>query len=105
LGYHLKVRWAPQENLELCGQVKDDIIYVYAENLQNAIETLRHEFIDYVISQAIEPYKKMVNTMIRLQNKDAYEKKEENCRRREKAPRIASLFITFLSVSSWMVER
>ena len=77
MAHHLKVIWAPQQSSRLCGEVKNGYIYVYDMSKQDAIKTLRHEFLDYVVSQAVEPYKKVVNTFIHLYNKEAYERKEK----------------------------
>lgn len=42
-----------------------------------AVETLRHEFLDYCISQAIQPYKEVTNRLIRMMNEYAYRRKEK----------------------------
>lgn len=44
---------------------------------KRALETLRHEFIDYAVSQIIEPYKQVANMLIAMINEDAYERKEK----------------------------
>jgi hypothetical protein len=38
---------------------------------------LRHEFLDFCISQAIKPYKEVTNLLIKKINKDAYLQKEK----------------------------
>jgi hypothetical protein len=75
LGYHLKVKWIPN-NGKLSGEVKGDCIYIYEEQEEQALETLRHEFLDYAISQVIEPYKEVTNRLISMINEDAYKRKE-----------------------------
>jgi len=75
-GYELKVIWLPNHNSKLSGEVKNDIVYIYELKEDEAIKTLRHEFIDYMISQAIEPYKDIVNKFIQLLNEETYKKKE-----------------------------
>lgn len=35
-----------------------------------------HEFLDYCLSQAIEPYKEVTNRLISLINEDVYRRKE-----------------------------
>ncbi|MFQ5870839.1 MAG: hypothetical protein ACE5IB_01600 [Candidatus Geothermarchaeales archaeon] len=37
---------------------------------------MKHEFLDYAISQVIVPYREMTNKLISLINEDAYRKKE-----------------------------
>ncbi|MEM1558388.1 MAG: hypothetical protein QXG12_07335 [Thermoproteota archaeon] len=77
MGQGLKVEWLPNRDLSLSGEVKHKTIYVYEENEVKAIETLRHEFIDYLLSQAIEPHRSIANKLIQLLNEIAYRKKEE----------------------------
>jgi len=76
LGYELKVRWIPNNNSKLSGEVKGETIYIYDEEEELALETLKHEFIDYAISKVIEPYKEVTNRLISLINDDAYRRKE-----------------------------
>ncbi|MGA2681872.1 MAG: hypothetical protein ABSF44_08745 [Candidatus Bathyarchaeia archaeon] len=84
LGHSLKVVWSASENLELSGEVKNDVIFIYEENAEKALETLRHEFIDYIISMAIKPYEKVtaiysavVNSVISKLGEEAYQEKEK----------------------------
>ena len=37
----------------------------------------RHEFLDYCLVQAIEPYKEIANSLIRMINDDVYRRKEK----------------------------
>ena len=42
-----------------------------------AIDTLRHEFIDYALTyELVAPYKKLVNKLISLFEEEMYERKE-----------------------------
>lgn len=61
----------------LSGEVNGDCIYVYEEEEKPALETLRHEFLDYAISQTIEPYKEIANRLILMMNDGAYRRKEK----------------------------
>jgi len=76
-GYELKVVWTPKQDSNLDGEVKGKIIHVYSQSLDEALKTLRHEFLDFAISEIIEPYKQVANSMIVLVNKQAYERKEK----------------------------
>ncbi|MCJ7633361.1 hypothetical protein MUP77_13360 [Candidatus Bathyarchaeota archaeon] len=38
--------------------------------------TIRHEFLDFLVSQSIMPYKKLVNVLIGMLNEESFEKKE-----------------------------
>ena len=77
LGYELEVRWIPNGNSKLSGEVKGDFIYIYDRDEELALETLKHEFIDYAISKVIEPYKEVTNRLIALINENAYQRKEK----------------------------
>jgi len=77
LGCEVKVRWIPNNNSKISGEVKGETIFVYDEEEELAQETLKHEFIDYAIGKVIEPYKEVTNKLIALINEDAYRKKEK----------------------------
>jgi len=84
LAYNLIVIWEPSKTRcnagdtpQLSGQVLGDTIYIYELDEEKAVETLRHEFLDYCISQAIQPYKEVTNRLIRMINDDVYRRKEK----------------------------
>jgi hypothetical protein len=72
----LRLRWVPDSGSKLSGEVRDGTVYVYEENETKALQTLRHEFLDHLVSQAIEPYKSVTNALIKVVNDDAYGRKE-----------------------------
>jgi len=76
-GYELRVVWTPKQDSNLDGEVKGDTIYIYSSSFEGALKTLRHEFLDVIISGMIEPYKQVANSLIVLVNKQAYAKKEK----------------------------
>jgi hypothetical protein len=76
-GYELRVRSIPNGDDKLSGEVKRDCIHIYEENEDEALKTLIHEFLDYAISKAIEPYKQVTNKLIALVNEEAYKRKEK----------------------------
>jgi len=75
-GYHLKVKWVPDASKELSGEVKDGTIIVYDHDENEALKTLRHEFLDACLSELIEPYKEVTNKLISIVNQIAYKRKE-----------------------------
>ena len=77
LGQELTVKWLPNGNTKLCGEVKENCIYIYAETEEEAIKTLRHEFFDYVISQVLQPYQQIANKLIQFINEEVYKRKEK----------------------------
>lgn len=77
MGYELRVLWLPGDNVELSGEVRGETIYIYEGSEEKALETLRHEFLDYAISQVIEPYRQTANKLIILINEETYRRKEK----------------------------
>lgn len=76
-GIHLNVLWKPDHNTSLSGEVKNGQILIYEFEEIPALMTLRHEFIDFILSQAINPYRDVANHLIKLVNEDAYRQKEQ----------------------------
>ena len=77
LGLVLKVVWMPNADSDLSGEVKNNLIYVYEADEEKAVDTLRHEFLDFCITQAIEPYREVTNRLIKMINDNAYKRKEK----------------------------
>jgi len=77
IGHELKVVWDPKDIGKLSGEVKGKVIFVYERSEREALETLRHEFLDYAISKVIEPYKDVANKIMMLINEQAYRRKED----------------------------
>ena len=76
--HNFDVIWSPQNNSQIEGKVEDNTITIYSENIQDALDTLQHEFVDYMISQTIKPYITLVNSLISILTKEAYETKEKS---------------------------
>lgn len=76
-GQDLRVRWIPKEN-PLSGQIKGSLIIVYDFDESVAVETLYHEFIEYIIIESIRPYREFANKMMELFNENAYVIKEKS---------------------------
>jgi hypothetical protein len=74
--YELRVRWLPNVVKGISGEVKSGCILIYDEDEMVALETLKHEFVDYALSRMVEPYKEFTNQLIALINNMAYERKE-----------------------------
>jgi len=77
MGYELNVVWIPNNDSKLAGEVKGNTVFIYDETENEALVTLRHEFLDYAISKVVEPYKEVTNRLISLINEDAYRRKEK----------------------------
>lgn len=83
-GQDLKVVWSPSRQSKLSGEVKGNTILIYEEEPAKALDTLRHEFIDYLVSGAVKPYQKvtilysaMINALIEKLVDEAYLEKEK----------------------------
>jgi len=83
LGLRLRVMWCPTNVSSLSGKVEEDIMYVYEEDSEKALDVLRHEFFDYLVSVAIKPYEKaaslyraMINALVKKLGEEAYLEKE-----------------------------
>ena len=76
MGYELKVVWLPDSSSSLCGEVKNGTLYVYEKEREEALETLLHEFFDYALSKVIEPYRDLLNQIIKAVNMQVYKRKE-----------------------------
>jgi len=73
----LRVVWMPDRTNSLSGEVRDLTIYVYEPSGAQASRILVHELVDFYVSQAIEPYKEITNSLIKIINEEAYRKKEK----------------------------
>lgn len=74
---YFKVKWIPQEQSSIEGKVDGDTITIYSENIEDALDTLRHEFIDYLVSQVTRPYIDIINVLLFVLSQDGYDKKED----------------------------
>jgi len=74
----LKVVWMPVSGSGLSGEVKGNIIYVYECERDRALQTLRHELVDYLItSKIVEPLVGLVNMLIKSREAEIYREKEK----------------------------
>lgn len=75
--HELRVIWRPDSGNGLSGEVKDDTIFVYEAELDKALQTLRHELIDHLItSRIVKPLVELVNMLIKSRESDIYKEKE-----------------------------
>ena len=71
--YELKVKSAPKYSKIREGEVRGKTIYIYEEDEAKAVDTLRHEFIEYALAyKLVAPYKKMINKLISLFEEEIY---------------------------------
>ncbi|MCY4491471.1 MAG: hypothetical protein OXC46_08430 [Thaumarchaeota archaeon] len=75
------VQWRPKHDSKIEGKVEDrkydTMITIYSEDIGTAMDTLRHELVDYIISDAIKPYLKAINALLSVIGEVAYQRKEQ----------------------------
>lgn len=76
MAQELKLKWAPNGNNKKSGEVLGRTIYIYERDEAKALDTLRHEFIDYISIEFETPYKRLINKLVAAFEEDMYEKKE-----------------------------
>jgi len=76
-GHELKVVWAPRLKTKIAGEVTGNTIYIYEEETQKALQTLKHEYIDWLITT------KLINPLIHIINLLIKEKEAEIAREKE----------------------
>lgn len=77
IGHELRVKWLPNPNSDRHGEVKAKVIHIYDEDVEEALETLKHEFIDHHITKEIvEPLIEYVNMQKRIIEGLVYRRKE-----------------------------
>ena len=83
LGFELEVYRRPgfkkysKEGKELRGEVQGNKIFLYDEDFEEAKETLLHEFIEYLVGQTNDPYRRLVNALVSLFEDQAYSQREK----------------------------
>ncbi len=77
VGKPLKFLWVPYEDSDKHGEVKGVNLIIYDVDEETALNTLRHEFFDYVISsEVVKPLIKIINVQKRIIDELIYERKE-----------------------------
>jgi hypothetical protein len=73
----LGIAWIPKPGAKKEGEVIGNTIYIYSTSADTALQTLRHEFFDLIVSNAIKPYINLVNALLSVIGEKAYKSKEE----------------------------
>jgi len=78
LNLDLRVVWTPDPPNSLSGEVRCNTIYIYEVEEEKAIQALRHEVIDYLItSRIIKPLVSLINLLIKAREAEIYKEKEK----------------------------
>jgi hypothetical protein len=68
----------PDSGKSVAGEVRNGVVYVYEEDEVKAMETLKHELVDYLVtSKIVKPLVELVNLLIKSRESDIYREKEK----------------------------
>ena len=76
LGRELKVVWKPGRN-KLAGEVVENTIHIYVEDPDEALNTLAHEFVEYIITRPQKPLLRFINALSLLVREQAYQETDK----------------------------
>lgn len=77
MGQELELQWTPNDGPK-SGEVVGTAIRIYETDPTKALNTLRHEFIEYLLTRdLVAPYKRMINKLISLFDEEMYDRKEK----------------------------
>jgi hypothetical protein len=78
LNLDLRVVWTPDPPNSLSGEVRDNTIYIYEVEEEKAIQALRHEVVDHLItSRIVKPLVDLINLLIKAREAEIYREKEK----------------------------
>ena len=73
----LTLCWRPRLRGKISGEVIGNTIFIYDENPQEAVKTLRHEYLDCLLTRKlVDPLVAMINTLMKMKERDIYKGKE-----------------------------
>jgi hypothetical protein len=68
----------PDETASLSGEVKNGSIYIYEAEEEKAVQTLKHEVVDHIItSRIVKPLVDLINLLIKAREAEIYREKEK----------------------------
>jgi hypothetical protein len=77
MGQELRLQWTPNDGPK-SGEVVGTAIRIYETDPTKALDTLRHEFIEYLLTRdLVAPYKRLINKLISLFEEEMYDRKEK----------------------------
>jgi len=78
LNLDLRVVWTPDPPNSLSGEVRGNTIYIYEVEEEKAIQALRHEVVDHLVtSRIVKPLVDLINLLIKAREAEIYEEKEK----------------------------
>jgi hypothetical protein len=87
MGQELELQWTPNDGSK-SGEIAGTTIRVYEADATKALDTLRHEFIEYILTRdLVAPYKRLINKLISLFEEEMYDRKEDLVERLQRLTR------------------
>ena len=84
MGQELRLEWTANDGSK-SGEVTGTTIRIYEAEPTKALDTLRHEFIEYLLTRdLVAPYKRLINKLISLFEEEMYDRKEKLVERLQK---------------------
>lgn len=81
MGFEVKLEWLPgiekwKNGKQLLEEVIGNTIFIYVEDLVEAIPLLAHEFSEWILNQNTKRYRLLINKLIEVFEEIQYEEKE-----------------------------
>lgn len=74
---NFQVCWQPDIYKGVAGEFKDGVIYIYEADENRAVEVLRHELVDYLLTtRLVKPLVGLINLLIKCRESEIYREKE-----------------------------
>lgn len=73
----LTLAWMPGGSTELQGEIRDKTVYVYDKEYDDAVGTLKHELIEYLVAKTQVPYRELLKKLMEYFNTKAYMEREK----------------------------
>lgn len=82
MGFEVSVIWLPgiakyKNGKRLAEEVVGNTIFIYTEDPTEAVEMVRHGFLEWVFNQHTKSYRELINKLISLFEEQHYEAKEK----------------------------
>ena len=76
LNIPLTVNWIPNSGRTIHGEIKENILFIYDENMSEMWTTFTHEMIEFKLKKVTSVYRETVNALIEVIQKMVYNEKE-----------------------------
>jgi len=77
LGVSLQVSWTPKTNISKHGEIISNCLFIYDQEESEAWLTFQHELYEYKFKEVTFAYRTLINSLIEVFEKLAYERKEK----------------------------